>query len=79
VLHILNNKHKYGPKHTTVQLIKTHNKGWHINILEIFYFQQFQCQGSLIYEQSVGKINHLFALVHNTDTQDTGMQMIQAA
>jgi hypothetical protein len=47
--------------------------------LEIYYFQHIQCQGSLIYEESVGKINPLYALVHNTDTLDTGMQMIQSA
>jgi len=46
VIHILNNKHEYGPKQTTIEIIKTWNKDWYMNCLENFYIQQYQLQGS---------------------------------
>jgi len=46
--------------------------------LKNFYIQQFQRQGSLTDEQSVGETNPLFALERNTDTQHAGAQMIRS-
>jgi hypothetical protein len=39
------------------QIIKTGSKGWPMNCHENFYIQQFQLQGSLTDEQSVGEMN----------------------
>jgi hypothetical protein len=50
-----------------MQLIKTCNKGWHMNCLENFYFQQYQLQGPFIRvdEQIICEINPLFAFIHD--------------
>ena len=55
----------------TTQLIITCNKGWNMNCLKNFYNQQYQLQGSLINTKNIGKINPLFALVHDSDAQST--------
>lgn len=49
-LELLNNKHKFSPIQTTMQLIKTVTKGWHMNCPKNLYIQQYQLQGSFIDE-----------------------------
>jgi hypothetical protein len=39
-----------------------------MNCIENFYIQQNQIQGSLIGEQNIGEINHLFALLHDSNS-----------
>jgi hypothetical protein len=38
-MHILNNKHEYGPLKSTMELLRTCKKGWHMKILENVYIQ----------------------------------------
>jgi hypothetical protein len=75
-----NNKHEYGSIKSTMTLIKTCRKGWHMNILENYYIQQFFQKGILIKEQQPGKQNILFKIikpitglthVHNSIPTDT--------
>jgi hypothetical protein len=54
-LHILNNKHEYGPLQSTMELLKTCKKGWHMNILENFYIQQHYQKVTLMNEQHPGE------------------------
>ena len=42
------NKQKYGLIQTTIWLIKTGFKGWHMNGLNNFYIQQYKLEGILI-------------------------------
>jgi hypothetical protein len=45
---------------------------------ELLNIQQFERQGSLRDEQSVGEINPLFALEPNADTQHAGAHLIRS-
>jgi hypothetical protein len=69
-MHILNNKHEYGTLQTTMELLNTCKKGWHINILEQFYIQLHYQKVTLINEQHPGEENPLFKIIypsiHNT-------------
>jgi hypothetical protein len=65
-LHILNNKHEYGPLQSKMELLKTCKKGWHMNILEIFYIQQQYQKGTLMNEQHPGEGNSLFKIINPT-------------
>ena len=39
-LHILNNRHEYGPLQPTMELLKICNKGWRMNTMESSYIQK---------------------------------------
>jgi hypothetical protein len=69
-LHILNNKHEYGPLQSTMELLKTRKKEWHMNILENCYIQQSYQKGALMNEQHPGEKTPLFKIIipttHNT-------------
>jgi hypothetical protein len=65
VIHILNNKHEYGPIQTNMQIIKTWNKDWYMNGLGNLYIQQYQLQESLTDKQNTVKINPLFTLIYD--------------
>jgi hypothetical protein len=54
----------YGLTQTTMKLIKKCDKGWPMNCLVSFYIQQYNLQGSVTDEHSIGKTNPSFAIVH---------------
>lgn len=62
-LHILKNRHEYGPIDNTMELIKSCKKGRHMNILENYYMQLFQKQNLLIDEQIPLENNLLFKFI----------------
>jgi hypothetical protein len=62
-LYTLNNRHEYGPLHTTMEFLKPCNKGWHMNSLKNFYIETHQLKGSLIHEQNLGETNPLLASI----------------
>jgi len=51
--HILQNRHKYGPRNDTLQLLKSCTKGLRMNCWEAMYIQKFHQKGILIAEQQV--------------------------
>jgi len=53
VLHILNNRHKYGAMLTTSLLVKHAKKSKVLNCWENFYIQSFNHQGQWIQKQTV--------------------------
>lgn len=62
-LHILNKKHEYGTIQSTMKVLKTCKKGWKMNILENFYIQKHQQEGTLIQEQIPSDENLLFKII----------------
>jgi len=65
-LHILQNRHEYGPIIDTLQLLKICSKGTHMNCLEALYMQVFHKHKILIAEQQIGDSNPLYELVNTT-------------
>jgi hypothetical protein len=65
-LHILDNRHEYGPIQDTMQLIKPCSKCRNMNIMENLYIQIFHRQGILIDEQFATERNPLFQLIDHT-------------
>lgn len=61
-LHILNNRHEFGPLIDTMNLLKPCKKGRNMTTLENLYMQSFHRQGMLIDEQNVTN-NRLFQLL----------------
>ena len=58
-MHILQNKHEYGPAKDTLQLLKTCSKGTRMSCWEILYMQTFYNHGILITEQQINEFNPL--------------------
>ena len=65
-LHILQNRHEYGPTVDTLQLLKTCSKRTHMNCWEALYMQAFHQHGILIAEQQVSDSNPLYELINAT-------------
>jgi len=65
-LHILNNRHEYGPLDETMQMIKTCTKGRYMNCWETMYIQEYHQKDSLITEQEPMEHNILFDCIHDT-------------
>jgi hypothetical protein len=65
-LHILNNRHEYGPIQNTMELLKIFKKGWCMNATENFYIQIYHQQSSLINEQIPGEETPLFRIITPT-------------
>jgi len=65
-LHILQNRHEYGPIVGTLQLLKTCSKGTHMNCWQTLYMQAFHQHGILIAEQQVSDSNPLYELINAT-------------
>jgi hypothetical protein len=66
VLHILHNKHGYGPMNVTMSLLHPAHKGWRMTSLEDFYIQLFQRHNITINKQSQKDTNSLFDLIYDT-------------
>ena len=66
-LHILNNRHEYGPLKDTMELLKPINKPSMLIPYEQLIIQTFHQNGSLIPEQNCNEQNPLFllAMEHN--------------
>jgi len=62
VTHILENRHEYGTKENTLQLLKACQKGTHMDCWEAPYMQVFHQQKVLIDEQQVNNTSPLFEL-----------------
>ena len=59
-LHILNNRHEYGPQEETMQMVKACKKGKHMNCWEAMYIQEYHKRGLLVTEQQPFEHNILF-------------------
>jgi hypothetical protein len=71
VLHILNNRHEYGPQEQPLHLLHTYSKGNFKNHWDTFYIQQLHQLNLLIDEQQPQEHNPLYALgsiSHQTTT-----------
>jgi len=66
VLHILNNRHEYGTKEHTMELIKGCSKGRLVNCWESMYIQEYHRKGHLITEQQILEHNLIFDLITTT-------------
>jgi hypothetical protein len=73
-LHILYNKHEYGPMNAIMSLLHPVCKSWHMNSLANFYIQFFLQSNTIINEQPQTDVNPLFNLIYKYTTQ-TNMQM----
>ena len=56
-MHILQNRHEYGPAIETLQLIKACTKGTRMSCWENLYMQTFHNHGTMITEQQIGDLN----------------------
>jgi hypothetical protein len=61
-MHILHNRHQFGPADETLKLLKPCNKGTKMNYWETLYMNILYKQGLLISEQQVTDNNLLFDL-----------------
>jgi hypothetical protein len=66
--HILENRHEYGTRESTLQLLQACKKGTHMDCWEAFYIQALQQQIILITEQQISDVNPLFELAKVTNT-----------
>jgi hypothetical protein len=60
--HILKNRHEYGTKENTLQLLKACQKGTYVDCWEALYMQVSRQKKVLIDEQQVNDTNPLFDL-----------------
>jgi len=65
-MHILNNRHEYGPETETLQLMKHCTKGSKMSCWENMYIQIHYIRGVLISEQQVSKLNPLYTVANLT-------------
>jgi len=63
-IHILQNKHEYGPEKETLQLLKSCPKGTRMSCWENLYIQTHHSHGTLITEQQVNELNPLYSAVN---------------
>jgi hypothetical protein len=68
--HILENRHEYGTRESTLKLLQACQKGTRMDCWEAFYIQVLhqQTKKILITEQQVSDVNPLFALAKVTNT-----------
>jgi hypothetical protein len=76
-MHILNNRHEYGPMHNTLELLKQINKTKFLIPYEQPYIQSHHHYKQLIPEQNIGEYNPMYQLfyhqqfmLHPTKTPD---------
>jgi hypothetical protein len=61
-MHILDNRHEFGPAEETLKLLKLHTKGTRINCWEALFMHTHYKHNILISEQQVTFTNPLFKL-----------------
>jgi hypothetical protein len=64
-MHILNNRHEYGPIHNTVELLKHINKTKLLIPYEQLHIQSHHHHKQLIPEQNSGEYNPMYQLVYD--------------
>jgi len=64
-LHILNNRHEYGPLEKTMSLLKPLNNTSLLTPYEQFFIQALHKSGKLISEQNPGEPNPLLQMAIN--------------
>jgi hypothetical protein len=69
--HILDNQHKFGPAHNTIELIQACNKRNEIFDWENLYIHKYSTEGKLISEQTPHEYIILFALGRLATTHTT--------
>jgi hypothetical protein len=69
--HILDNRHEYGTKENTLQLLQACQKGTRMDCWETLYIQALHQSKVLITEQQVNNTNPLFelAIITHTDSK----------
>jgi len=65
-MHILNNRHEFGPETEILKLLKHCTKGSRMNVWENLFIQEHHIRVSLIFEQQVGEYNPLYRLANLT-------------
>ena len=70
-LHILNNRHEYGPMNRVMKILKPCRKGKLMNTWETMFIQLHHRNRSLITEQQRSEHNPLYDLVSLTPTTET--------
>jgi hypothetical protein len=60
--HLLENRHEYGTKENTLQLLKPCHKEKHMDCWEALYMQTLHHKQVLIGEQQIGEVNPLFQM-----------------
>jgi hypothetical protein len=63
-MHILNNRHEYGPMHNTLELLYQINKTKFLIPYEQLYIQSYHHHKQLILEQNSGEYNQMYQLVY---------------
>jgi hypothetical protein len=66
--HILKNRHEYGTRESTLQLLQACQKGTRMDCWEAFYIQALHQQKVLITEQQIKDANPLFELAKIMNT-----------
>jgi hypothetical protein len=66
--HILENRHEYGTRKSTLQLLQACQKETRMDCWEAFYIQSLPQQKILITEQQISDVNPLFELAKLTNT-----------
>ena len=66
-MHILQNRHEFGPKNETLQLLKARKKGSQMNCWETMYIQHLHQRNLLLTEQQVSEPNPLFSYTDDTE------------
>jgi len=61
-MHILDNRHKFGPAEETLKMLKPRTKGMRINCWEALFMHKHYMHNILISEQQVTGTNPLFKL-----------------
>ena len=75
-LHILNNRHEYGPMDRVMKILKPCRKGKLMNTWETMFIQLHHRNRSLITEQQRSEHNPLYDLVSLTPTTETITQTL---
>jgi len=70
-IHILNNKHEYGPIEKTMTLLKPVKNTSLLTPYEQFFIQAFHKSGRLVSEQNPGEPNPLLQMAINTSHPPT--------
>jgi len=65
-MHILQNRHEYGPAIETLQLLKACTKGTRMSCWENMYMQTFHNHGTLITEEEIGDPNPLYNIINES-------------
>ena len=63
-MHILNNRHEFGPAEETLRLLKPCTKGTKMNCWEALYMYLHRKHDTLVPEQQVNDTNPLFNLAY---------------